>query len=72
METPDNPTWLQFLVQAIVNYFEVEKPNVQKYLDTRSLGALRAPTSIWRPFGPALGPSGLLDFVHQQFENNIV
>ena len=29
----------------------------------RSLGALRAPTSSWRPFGPALGPSGLLDFV---------
>ena len=30
---------------------------------TRSLGALRAPTSSLRPFGPALGPSGLLDFV---------
>ena len=30
---------------------------------TRSLGALRAPTSRLRPFGPALGPSGLLDFV---------
>ena len=29
----------------------------------RSLGALRAPTSSLRPFGPALGPSGLLDFV---------
>ena len=28
-----------------------------------SLGALRAPTSRLRPFGPALGPSGLLDFV---------
>ena len=28
---------------------------------TRSLGALRAPTSRLRPFGPALGPSGLLD-----------
>ena len=27
-----------------------------KYFDTRSLGALRAPTSSWRPFGP-------LDFV---------
>ena len=33
------------------------------YYCTRSLGALRAPTSSWRPFGPALGPSGLLDFV---------
>ena len=30
---------------------------------TRSLGALGAPTSSWRPFGPALGPWGLLDFV---------
>ena len=29
----------------------------------RSLGALRAPTSRLRPFGPALGPSGLLDNV---------
>ena len=28
----------------------------QKLLNTRSLGALRAPTSSWRPFGP-------LDFV---------
>ena len=34
-----------------------------KYLITRSLGALRAPTSRLRPFGPALGPSGLLDNV---------
>ena len=30
---------------------------------TRSLGALRAPTSSLWPFGPALGPSGLLYFV---------
>ena len=30
---------------------------------TRSLGARWAPTSSWRPFGPALGPSGLFDFV---------
>ena len=30
---------------------------------TRSLGPLRGPTSSLRPFGPALGPSGLLDFV---------
>ena len=30
---------------------------------TRSLGPLRGPTSSWRPFGPALGPSGLLDFI---------
>ena len=29
----------------------------------RSLGALRAPNSSLRPFGPALSPSGLLDFV---------
>ena len=29
----------------------------------RSLGALRAPTSSLRPFGPALGPLGLLDIV---------
>ena len=34
-----------------------------KYIDNRSLGALRAPTSSLWPFGPALGPSGLLDFV---------
>ena len=33
------------------------------YKQTRSLGALRAPTSRLRPFGPVLGPSGLLDFV---------
>ena len=33
------------------------------YVNTRSLGALRAPTSRLRPFGPALGPSGLLDNV---------
>ena len=33
-----------------------------KYKYTRSLGALRAPTSSLRPFGPALG---LLDFVHR-------
>jgi len=33
------------------------------YYETRSLGALRAPTSRLRPFGPALGPSGLLDNV---------
>ena len=33
------------------------------YVYTRSLGALRAPTSSLRPFGPAFGPSGLLDFV---------
>ena len=31
--------------------------------ETRSLGALRAPTSSWRPFGPAFGSLGLLDFV---------
>ena len=31
------------------------------YIYTRSLGALRAPTSNLWPFGPALGPSGLLD-----------
>ena len=30
---------------------------------TISLGAPWAPTSSWRPFGPAFGPSGLLDFV---------
>ena len=30
---------------------------------TRSLGARWAPTSSWRPFGPAFCPSGLLDFV---------
>ena len=32
-------------------------------LTTRSLGALRAPTSSLWPFGPTFGPSGLLDFV---------
>ena len=34
-----------------------------KYIHTRSLGALRAQTSGLWPFGPALGPSGLLDNV---------
>ena len=33
------------------------------YIVTRSLGALRAPTSSLWPFGPPFGPSGLLDFV---------
>ena len=32
-------------------------------ITTRSLGPLWGPTSSLRPFGPALGPSGLLDFV---------
>ena len=36
---------------------------VSKIFNTRSLGARWAPTSSWRPFGPAFGPSGLLDFV---------
>ena len=31
--------------------------------NTRSLGALRAPTSSLWPFGPPFGPSGLLNFV---------
>ena len=34
-----------------------------KYTNTRSLGARWAPTSSWRPFGPAFCPSGILDFV---------
>ena len=33
------------------------------YSNTRSLGAGWALTSSWRPFGPALGTSGLLDIV---------
>ena len=40
-----------------------EKKVGRQILWTRSLGALRAPTSRLRPFGPALGPSGLLDNV---------
>ena len=36
---------------------------MMKIYMTRSLGALRTPTSSLRPFGLALGPSGLLDFV---------
>ena len=36
---------------------------IRKYRSHRGLGALRAPTSSLRPFGPAFGPSGLLDFV---------
>ena len=36
---------------------------MQNYVNTRGLGALQAPTSSLRPFGPAFGPSGLLDFV---------
>ena len=36
---------------------------IHKYKYTRSLGALRAPTSSLWPFGPALGTSGLLDFI---------
>ena len=38
-------------------------PPQKQYMYTRSLGAVRAPTSRLRPFGPALGPSGLLDNV---------
>ena len=40
-----------------------EKFHLCIYVMTRSLGALRALTSRLRPFGPALGPLGLLDFV---------
>ena len=36
---------------------------IWQYNNTRSLWARWAPTSSWRPFGPAFGPSGLLDFV---------
>ena len=38
---------------------------ISQYINTRSLGPPRprGPTSSWRPFRPALGPSGLLDFV---------
>ena len=38
--------------------------NMLKYFNTRSLGALQTPTSRLRPFGLALGHSGLLDNVH--------
>ena len=34
----------------------------------RILGALWAPTSSWRPFGPALGPLDLLDFVQKHHQ----
>ena len=36
---------------------------IWKYGNTRSLGPRWAPTSSWRPFGPAFCPSGILDFV---------
>ena len=51
--------------EADISYygFYWERVGEEKYILTRSLGALRAPTSSLRPFGPALGPSGLLDFV---------
>ena len=39
------------------------KPMTGKYKLTRILGARWAPTSSLRPYGPALDPSGLLDFV---------
>ena len=42
-------------VQCLAGYYQIS--------NTRSLGALRAPTSRLRPFGPALDPSGLLDNV---------
>ena len=45
------------------NSGETNNSSWKKYTFTRSLGALRAPTSSLRPFGPALGPSGLLDNV---------
>ena len=46
-----------------ITIFLLNHLNIEKYRNTRSLGALRAPTSRLRPFGPALDPSGLLDNV---------
>ena len=48
------------MVVKVVSNLKRSKVQIFK---TRSLGALRAPTSSLRPFGPALGPSSLLDFV---------
>ena len=42
-----------------ISYHEI----LPHLLCTRSLGARWAPTSSWRPFGPAFCPSGILDFV---------
>ena len=56
--------YLEIYGKYIWKYMENIFGNIWKiYLETRSLGALRAPTSSLRPFGLALGPSGLLDFV---------
>ena len=52
-----------FLLQNQRNLAAIFLEAKIKYVQTRSLGALRAPTSRLRPFGPALGPSGLLDNV---------
>ena len=52
--------WVIFLSALSTS---VATQSTRKILPTRSLGALRAPTSRLRPFGSALGPSGLLDNV---------
>ena len=44
------------VVSGIFFFFKKYEDLHLYYMETRSLGALRAPTSSWRPFGP-------LDFV---------
>ena len=50
------------LESVIYNVLQ-EVRRIPTVLRTRSLAAHWAPISSLRPFGPALGPSGLLDFV---------
>ena len=49
--------------QRILICCTVRWPACKTNIENRSLGALRAPSSRLRPFGLALGPSGLLDNV---------
>ena len=46
-----------------VSSSQIVLASIKQYLETRSLRPLRGPTSSWQPFGPAFGPSGLVDFV---------
>ena len=49
------------LQQHALTYIRAQ--TYRKYVISRSLGSRWAPTSSLQPFRPALGPSGLLDFV---------
>ena len=62
VSTIKNFSTIKTLIRAFSQFLQCLCKDLGIY-NTRSLGALRTPTSRLRPFGPALGPSGLLDNV---------